>query len=1169
MRAWREGAGWWAAALAVALPWAVSAPAAEKPLITDPAQLWALSSEEKSVAHPISLEGQVSYVDPRWRHLWIERDEVGTYVQLSSHPPALPLGQRIRIEGSIIPLQGLDANSVTVTTLEPAQTITPIELAGQVGNVTGLNSRVVTARAFVDFQQLIDDDHLRLALIIDDQPATAYVKPDNPRLLPDWQGHFVQITGLYQGRFDPTNTQLTVELWTGRQSDVVVQGSMEDSELFALPIVPIGELPRVPAGQRVRLRGHALASEPGSALVVRDDTGQVVVHSSQQQRVAFDSLIEAVGRVDFENSHWSLRAALFRVVGPGSDVAASERPSDPAVLRRVGQIRALSVEDAGRSRPVRISGVVTWSLPSEDFFFLEDLTGGVRVRFDPRQLPPPPRNKYLEVEGVTYNGGFAPAVQLTAFRDLGAMSSPPTKEVTFDQAITGEEDGQLVAMRGFYRATDSEGEIRRVHVTTPGGEFVGLLVSPVNFAPTPGSLVRVHGPCEVVADHNGRISGVVVRVPSLAGLTVEEDAPANPYDLPLHSVKHLRQLSTARDLTRVRVTGTVLHAVPGRHVYLQQENSALLLHSRETSPLAPGDEIEAVGILGREGVRTILREAVYRKQRSGPAPTPVPLHEPARLLPELDSRLVVVRSVLIGTLRRPTQLRLTLQSEGTLFEATLEGTAADEPAPKPGTGLALTGIYRIGFDDSQQLRSFQLHLRSPADITVYQKPRLWTLQRALLASGILGGCSLIGIAWVIALRRRVRRQTEQIRAQLERQAQLEAEVQRATRLESLGVLAGGIAHDFNNLLTIVMGNLGLAMLDEKVMAAVGDSLRACERGASRARDLTQQLLTFAKGGSPLRAAVSLSTVVRETTTFTLHGSNVRSEYDFGPDLWTANVDKDQISQVIQNLVLNAVQAMPRGGVIRISLHNAAVAAGENRHLAAGRYLRLSITDTGCGIRPEILPRIFDPYFSTKRTGTGLGLATVYSIVKKHEGHILAESEPGVGSTFTLWLAAANTPTAPTAAPLPQAPVEPAAAERPARVLLMDDEAAIRQIGAALLQRMRIETTVAADGEEALRAFAAAHGTDRAFDLVILDLTIPGGLGGRETMERIRTIDPRVPAIVSSGYSNDPVLADLKRYGFHAMVSKPYDVNQLATTVRRLLATSQREPQAATSHIGSP
>jgi signal transduction histidine kinase/CheY-like chemotaxis protein len=764
----------------------------------------------------------------------------------------------------------------------------------------------------------------------------------------------------------------------------------------------------------------------------------------------------------------------------------------------------------------------------------------------------PRLNQYLAVEGVTYNGGNAPAVDLKHYKDRGAMSTPPPKRVNYEQAITGKEDGQWVEMRGFYQNTVSQGQRRLINVTSPNGEFVADLQSPVTFETTPGSLINLHGVCETAVDETGHITRLTLRVPFLHGISIEEGAPADIYGLPLRPIKALEQLSTTQDMLRVRISGVVSYAVPGRYVYVQEDDSGLLVLSNETAPLAPGDSIEAVGILGREGARTLLREAEYRKRGTGTPPAPLLLDDPSHLSTTYDARLVRVRGTLIDVLRRPERTRLTLQSGNTLFEAVLD-TSPGTPAltgAALSAGLELTGVYKGIFDDSGQLRGFQLQLRSPLDVVVIQKARFLTAERALIALALLGGFIVLSLAWIAALRRRVRQQTGQIRRQLEHQARLEAEVQRAARLESLGLLAGGIAHDFNNLLTIIMGNLGLAMLNDKVKAAAGDYLREIERGAIRAAALTQQLLTFAKGGDPLRSTVSLPDIVREAAEFVLHGTRARCDYTVGLGLWNANVDKDQITQAIQNLVLNAVQAMPDGGVIRVSLSNDEIVPGAKAGLAAGRYVRLVIADSGEGIRPEILPQIFDPYFSTKKAGSGLGLATVYSIVKRHQGHIEVDSTPGHGATFTLWLPAADTPPPEPSAPVP---VEAVAPMRTARVLLMDDEESIRLLGAVLLQRMGLEVTTVAEGSAAMREFSDARDAGRPFDLVILDLTIPGGMGGLETMEAIRRMDARVPAIVSSGYSNDAVLADFRRFGFQAMVAKPYEIDQLVGAVKQVLA----------------
>jgi signal transduction histidine kinase/CheY-like chemotaxis protein/uncharacterized protein YdeI (BOF family) len=1121
--------------------------------ITDLGQIWGLSSEMKAVAHPLRIEGRVSLYDPRWGNSWFEKDGVGTYLALAKSAPALRAGQRVQIEGSLNPSKGLDATAVTVKILKEFEPVAPLDAKGKIHGIGPFNGRIISVEAYVDRQQFMDADHVLLSLIVGDRQLAGWIKPDDPGSVPSWQGQFVRVIGLYSDRFDPTGTEATIELWISRQSDLTVIGSLAGYPGFDLPVTPINQVYRVPDTQEVHVRGRIQAHEVGSSIVIRDKTGLLTVHSVQRQRLPLETDVEAVGRVAISGAQWTLQSALFRQVQSGNPPPS---PGQPTVLESIDQIRQLSPEEAARGRPVTISGTVAWVKPDADFFFLQDLSGGIYVRFPRDRMEAPRLLQYLEVQGVTFDGVTVPGVDLQHARNLGAMSAPPAKTITFDQAITGKEDGQWVDIRGFLQRTESDGDSRRIFVATPMGEFVGFLDSPVNFVATPGSLIRMRGVCRTLVDGNRQATGLTLWVPFLHNITVEEDAPADFFDLPLRSIKSLEQLSSGRDLMRARVSGVVLYVVPRRFVYLQDDQSGLLLLSSSTEPLAAGDSIEAVGILGREGMRTVLREAVYRRRGPGAPPPPLRVNDPSHFASALDGRLVTVKGTLIDSLRRPEQTRLTLQAGTALFESVLNHSSG-EPAPGDlavGAVLELTGIYRVDFDDARQVRGFQLQLRSPADVAVVQAARLWTVQRALTAAAILGACALLSIAWGASLRHRVRLQTGQIRQQLERQARFETEIERAARLESLGVLAGGIAHDFNNLLTVVIGNLSLALTDERMSKATGGFLREIERAAFRARDLTQQLLTFAKGGDPLRSTVALPELVRSAAESALHGSNARCDFEVHPGLWSVDVDRDQIGQAIQNVVLNATQAMPHGGVIRISLTNDEIADGAMPALAAGRYVRVAIADSGAGIKPEVLPRIFDPFFSTKKMGSGLGLATAYSIIKRHEGWLEAQSVIGEGATFTFWLpAAVGAPKPPSKAPLSPASTTESAPLPAARVLFMDDEEGIRHVVSVLLERLGLEPTVVKDGAEAVREFSAAQAAGRPFALLILDLTIPGGMGGRETIETLRKLDPQVPAIVSSGYSNDPVLANFSSYGFQAIVTKPYAIHQLSETIQRLLA----------------
>ena len=365
---------------------------------------------------------------------------------------------------------------------------------------------------------------------------------------------------------------------------------------------------------------------------------------------------------------------------------------------------------------------------------------------------------------------------------------------------------------------------------------------------------------------------------------------------------------------------------------------------------------------------------------------------------------------------------------------------------------------------------------------------------------------------------------------------MEDELLKVRKLESVGGLAGGIAHDFNNILTAVLGGVSLARTRcqeaSETHRLLTDVLKACDR----AKDLTQQLLTFSKGGAPVIRVASVVDVVRESAGFVLRGSRVRCETRFADDLWPAEIDAGQISQVAQNLILNAVQAMPRGGVITIAAENHSIKAEKVGllPLKGDRYVKLTFCDEGPGIPEEIRDRVFDPFFTTKKTGSGLGLATTHSIVSKHDGHIEVASTPGRGTCFTLYLPASEEALS---EPLEAQP-RPQAMGR-GRILVMDDEEMVREVVEGLLVSMGYEVLLTASGEEAVAVYRERHGGPEPVDVVITDLTVAGAMGGLEAAGIILQRDPDARVVVSSGYSNDPVMADYMAHGFCAAIVKPY------------------------------
>ncbi len=388
---------------------------------------------------------------------------------------------------------------------------------------------------------------------------------------------------------------------------------------------------------------------------------------------------------------------------------------------------------------------------------------------------------------------------------------------------------------------------------------------------------------------------------------------------------------------------------------------------------------------------------------------------------------------------------------------------------------------------------------------------------------------------------------EQLRKEIADRERMEQELVKAQKLESLGVLAGGIAHDFNNLLTSILGNVSVALFDIDARHPAYQELARAERATLRAQELTQQLLTFSKGGAPVKKTASIADLVRETAGFALHGGKVRCDFDLPDGLWLVDVDAGQMSQVIHNLIINADHAMPDGGVITVCGENVVLPTDDGPSLPAGRYVKISIRDLGMGIPAEHLAKIFDPYFTTKQRGSGLGLATSYSIIRKHGGSIAVASAIGRGTTFDLYLPASGATQEHRR--LEEARLQTASG----KVLIMDDEEDVRETAGSVLRRLGYAVAFAEDGERAVDLYRRAREAGAPFDVVIMDLTVPGGMGGRETLTRLQQIDPGVRAIVSSGYSNDPVMADYESHGFAGVVSKPYRIRDLGLAVHRVLA----------------
>ncbi len=377
--------------------------------------------------------------------------------------------------------------------------------------------------------------------------------------------------------------------------------------------------------------------------------------------------------------------------------------------------------------------------------------------------------------------------------------------------------------------------------------------------------------------------------------------------------------------------------------------------------------------------------------------------------------------------------------------------------------------------------------------------------------------------------------------------QMEEELLKAKKLESLGTLAGGIAHDFNNMMTVILGNISLAKIETKPKSTAFKLLTEAEKASLRAEDLTAKLITFSKGGKPVKKTLHIGSFLNDSVTSALNGYGIDCDLSIAADIRPVEIDESHAKQVIRNVVTNSVEAMAGQGMIGVSCENTDIGEKDHLTLKHGKYVKISIKDQGPGIPGENIPKVFDPYFSTKKMGIqkgmGLGLAVCHSIVKKHDGLITVESELGVGTTFIIYLPASEKEV-----PLSESVriPEPGQLEIGKRkILIMDDEEMIRHVAGLMLSQLGHDAEFAKDGIEAIELYKKAKESAKPFDAVILDLTNQFGMGGKEAILKLLEIDPDVKAIISSGYSLDPVMANFKQYGFSGVMPKPYTRKELS------------------------
>ena len=630
---------------------------------------------ERKQAHQVRLDFLVYFHDPRWKVAWGRCAGSDNYLALGEVPFPLRPGQLVHIEGTVIPANGIISEPKITSLAEPV----PLEVLstkGQIGQTERFDKHMVTLEGYADRQTATDGTHLKIDLVSEGRAVAVRLLFDGKTILPDMEGALLRLKGVYSATIDPTGALPNIEVWVQDQQNIEVIGSLAQDAQFDLPATSIEKLPSAEAGKLVRVVGVVRKQQAGLSLTIRDETGQLILHTAQTRPVQLGEQVEAIGYPLLVGTEWHLRESMYRHAQTANGAPAH----DLAQLRLAEQLLDLSHEEAKRGHPVHLNGVVTWVNPAADFFYIRDASGGVCV-LRPREPGSALRvGAKVEVSGVSAPGKFVPVVQAIGVVQTASIDMPEAKQVTLEQALTGIEEAQWVGMSGYVRDVAQDGPWGRLELTTSAGEFAAVLPWGEQLVNLRRSVVRMRGVCSALTNEKRQLTGIQLWVPSEQYLEIEEAEPANPFTVAAQSITSLRQFSSLQATNRrVRVAGVVVHHAPGLRALIQEGSEGLLVLSRDTTPLVPGDRIEAVGFPGRENSRVVLREAVYHRLSSGAEPVPLVVDSLDRINVELDSRLVRIDAQLLDVGAQEKGTRLIMQAGGVIFEALLDAQKSTVP----------------------------------------------------------------------------------------------------------------------------------------------------------------------------------------------------------------------------------------------------------------------------------------------------------------------------------------------------------------------------------------------------------------------------------------------------------------------------------------------------------
>ena len=675
-------------------------------------------------------------------------------------------------------------DKTSIKILSESNAIPFLSTQGRLLDYASLNKHFVEMESLVETERLLSTNALRLELLTENFNLTAYVHLNHPvEDLPDLAGKYVRLRGVYFQTSDAFGKIASITLWTPGLDFIQTIGSLENDSRFSIHPTSAENFASANPKALVRVAGTVRSQQPGEAVTIWDDTGQIRIFAKQRRRLQLGDHIEAIGHPAFQGIDRVLLDGLFRLAdkNPTNSYSVS---TNQAKLRLADQVRGLDKDRIDQQPPVSIEGVVTWVDLQGNFIFVLDSSGGIRVMQS--QLQSGRRiqtGMVVKVDGVAFTGEFAPVITNAVVRQTGTMELPDAPLISLEQALTGTEDGHWIQMRGYVRKVIEANRSVELQLVAPGGEFTARIPRDSSLATLQGSVVLVRGVCVAAANSRRQLTGIEIWSTAASDVQTEQSPPEDLFGLPLRSIASLRQFNLFNTLNeRVRTSGSVTLHVPGRYLYVQDGDASIFALSDQTEPLHPGDRVEIVGFSGNNGGDFLMREAVYRRMAPGPEPAPVQLPAMQSLNENLDGLLVCTEGSLLDIVNKPNETRLIVQARGLVFEAKLDKPAAFAGAePELGSKLAVTGVYRIQRDEYGKPRAFLLYLRDKNDVRVLEPPPWWTLSRLLrLLAGVVV-TFLLALFWTLATRRR---NNLLLRAQDELKAardKLEERVQERTR----------------------------------------------------------------------------------------------------------------------------------------------------------------------------------------------------------------------------------------------------------------------------------------------------------------------------------------------------------------------------------------------------